>query len=210
MTGTQSRKAIDNELMAQFRKGDEDAFTQLVNQHRDALVNYSYRITGDYERAVEITQEAFLRVFIHADRYKPEYAFSTWLYKIATNLSRNHLRRTRIIRFLPIYDTTSQKLVVEPVTETEENPDLVAEREERVRVLRSALRRLPVRYRVPITLREIEEKSYSEIADILGWKAGTVKSRINRGKKILKKEVSRLIRPEVFVGYEEHEPDDEL
>ena len=174
-----STDASDGELMGLVREGDEQAFEVLVNRHKHALVNYLTKLTRCRDRAEEYAQETFVRLFETADRYRDRGLLSAYLYRIATNLLRSEERRKSRWRVLrPKYSQG-----IETVGPT---PQRDLESSEAVDQVTHAIAELPLRYRAPLVLREIEGLAYSEIATVIGCREGTVKSRINRAKKKLR------------------------
>ncbi|MGH9456494.1 MAG: RNA polymerase sigma factor [Thermoanaerobaculia bacterium] len=168
----------DADLMARLRSGDHDAFTAIVDRHKHPLVNYLTHLRGDRDRAEELAQEAFVRLFQHADRYDDRADVAPYLYRIATNLVRSEFRRLRRWRAIvprldraPTAPESASRRVVE---------------DEICREVRRALRSLPFRYRAPLVLREIEGWNYQRIAEALGCREGTIKSRIARGREQLR------------------------
>jgi RNA polymerase sigma-70 factor (ECF subfamily) len=150
-----------------------------VDRHKDALVNYLLRLTRSRERAEEHAQEAFLRLYESASRYKEQGHLVAYLYRIATNLVRSEERRERRWQFLSsAFFSNGHRPLPTPQTQL-----LQQEVKEKVY---SALQELPATYRAPLVLRDIEGWSYQDIAKILGCREGTVKSRINRGRSQLR------------------------
>ncbi len=183
--------STDHGLLAATCAGDEAAFAELVRRYRNQIINYVYRMTNDYELAVDLTQETFLRVYRAADRYHSSYAFSTYIYRIATNLAISELRsrkRRRLVSLTGFFQererggepTELDPADVRPLQDT----TLVAD--ERCAAVTRAIASLPEKYRAPIVLRDIEERSYEEIAGILELSEGTVKSRISRARAFLR------------------------
>ena len=168
----------DAELMARVREGDRDAFTDLVDRHKDAVVSYLTRLTGNRDRAEDLGQETFLRLFRSAREYTEQGYLRAYLYRIATNLVRSEERRERRQRLLT------------PFLPREEHAEPVAPagllRRELHREVTAAVAKLPLRYRVPLVLHEIEGWSYLDIAQEIGCREGTVKSRVHRGRQQLK------------------------
>ena len=173
----------DATLMSRVRSGDRDAFGQLVDRHKDALVNYLTGLTRSRDRAEELAQESFLRLYQSLARYREQGQFVPFLFRIATNLLRSEERRARRFRILSMkFFSNGHDPRPTPQAEL-----LQAEAGERVA---EALAELPLKYRSPITLREIEGWSYREIASALRCQEGTVKSRINRGRERLRRLLS--------------------
>ncbi len=181
----------DHRLLEATRTGDEVAFAELVRRYRNQITNYVYRMTNDYELAVDLAQETFMRVYAAAERYQTSYAFSTYIYRIATNLAISELRRRKRRRLVSLSSFFAER--ESPTDSCElEMPDLgplqdatFVEDERRAAVAR-AIATLPEKYRAPLVLRDVEERSYEEIALILRMNEGTVKSRINRARSFLR------------------------
>lgn len=172
----------DGELMRRTVAGDRDAFARLVDRHKDALVSYLARLTGCRDRAQDLAQETFLRLYQRADRYEDRGAFKAFVYRIATNLVRSEARRERRFRLLRPF-----------LKEKDGQPPEAAHRvlrDEAHRKLAEAVTRLPLGYRVPLVLHEIEGWPYHEIAEQLDCRVGTVKSRIHRARRRLKDELA--------------------
>lgn len=171
--------ATDAELMARVRSGDQDAFAGLIDRHKNMLVNYLTRLTGYRDRAEEYAQEAFLRLYQSASRYREQGQLLPYLYRIATNLVRSDERKKRRWQILSsVFSSNGHH--GEP---TPQSQLLAAEAREQVHI---ALSNLPAHYRAPLILREIEEWTYQDIAKAVGCREGTVKSRINRGRNQLR------------------------
>ena len=171
----------DAELMARVRQGDREAFTDLVDRHKDAVVGYLTRLTGHRDRAEDLAQETFLRLFRSAGDYTEQGYLRAFLFRIATNLVRTEERRERRLRLLM------------PFLAREEHAEAAAAsgllRREMRREVAAAVARLPLRYRVPLVLHEIEGWSYVDIAHEMGCREGTVKSRVHRGRQQLKQKL---------------------
>lgn len=171
----------DAELMSLVRSGDREAFACLVDRHKDAVVRYLARLTGSRDRAEDLAQETFLRLFRSADGYAEQGFLRAYLYRIATNLVRSEERRENrwrlLLPFVPLRGHD------EPAA-----PSGLLRRELH-REVSSALAALPMRFRVPLVLHEIEGWAYADIARELGCREGTVKSRIHRGRQQLKQKL---------------------
>jgi RNA polymerase sigma-70 factor, ECF subfamily len=188
----------DHSLLASAREGDGDAFAELVRRYRGQITNYVYRVVGDYETAVDLAQETFLRVFRAAERYQSSYAFSTYIYRIATNLAISELRkrkRQRLVSLTGFFgprepggdDCELDPADLRPLADTTLVDD------ERRRAITRAIATLPEKYRVPLVLRDVEERSYEEIARILDMSEGTVKSRISRARAFLRDKLRQYL-----------------
>jgi RNA polymerase sigma-70 factor (ECF subfamily) len=191
------KKLSDHQLIEKTKNGDDDAFAEIVRRYQNPLTNYIYRMLNDYEEAVDLAQESFVRVYFAIDRYHSEYAFSTYIYRIATNLAISEIRKRKRRKLLSLtglfqYDGDEEK----EFQPTDSNPlpedNLISI--EKQNVIEKAIVALPEKYRIPIVLREIEEKTYEEIADILELGLGTTKSRISRGRGLLRKKMRKYFQ----------------
>jgi len=181
----------DHSLLEAARAGDEAAFAELVRRYRGQITNYVYRLVSDYDTAVDLAQETFLRVFRAAERYQSSYAFSTYIYRIATNLAISELRKRKRHRLVSLTGFFQSREQGEPDAEFDPADcrplaDVALVEGERRQAVARAIATLPEKYRVPLVLRDIEERSYEEIARILEMSEGTVKSRISRARSFLR------------------------
>ncbi|MEM8962812.1 MAG: sigma-70 family RNA polymerase sigma factor [Acidobacteriota bacterium] len=176
----------DIELIESSRHGDADAFAQLVDRYKDRLVNYLTRLVGDPERAEDLAQETFVRLWRQLEHYRDEGVLAAYLYRIATNLVRSEARRQRRWRqMLPQINFSS-----DVTSSSESGPQSMTLASEAQRQVRRALARLNLELRAPLVLREIEGLTYPEIAALLELPEGTVKSRIHRGRKRLERHLA--------------------
>lgn len=183
----------DHSLVDATRSGDEAAFAELVNRYRNQIVNYVYRLTNDYEGAVDLAQETFVRVYMARERYHDRYAFSTYIYRIATNLAISELRKRKRRRLVSLTGFWASETDAEP---REFDPpagdvlqDVALVEAERHAAVARAIATLPERYRAPLVLRDVEGQSYDEIARILDTSVGTIKSRISRARGLLREKL---------------------
>jgi RNA polymerase sigma-70 factor (ECF subfamily) len=172
----------DAGLMVRVREGDRDAFADLVDRHKDAVVNYLTRLTGNRDRAEDLAQETFLRLFRSAGAYTEQGLLRAYLFRIATNLVRSEERREKRLRLLMPFLRGGRH--------SEPSAPSGLLRRELHREVSSAVAQLPLRYRVPLVLHEIEGWAYADIARELGCREGTVKSRIHRGRQQLKERLA--------------------
>jgi len=182
----------DHQLIEATKLGDEDAFAEIVARYRKPITNYIYRFLNDYEEAVDLAQETFVRVYFAIERYHTDYAFSTYVYRIATNLAISEIRRRKRRKLISLtglfqYDEEPAQDFEPPDAKSPADEDLI-ENEQRQTIAR-AIAALPEKYRAPIVLRDVEGKSYDEVAAILQLGLGTTKSRINRGRKMLREKL---------------------
>jgi RNA polymerase sigma-70 factor (ECF subfamily) len=188
----------DHSLLESARVGDQEAFAELVRRYRNQITNYVYRLTNDYDSAVDLAQETFLRVFRAADRYQATYAFSTYIYRIATNLAISELRKRKrqklvsLTGFFQSRDQFEEATELDPVDLAPLADVAMVDGERRAAVAR-AIATLPEKYRVPLVLRDVEERSYEEIARILEMSEGTVKSRISRARAFLRDKLQQYL-----------------
>lgn len=187
----------DHALLEATRTGDEAAFQEIVRRYRNPITNFVYRMLNDYDRAVDLAQETFVRVYMSVERYQANYSFSTYIYRIASNLAITDLRQRKRRRLVPIPSFFSEKDGEEMEIELPDERQVMADeamiKDERRQAVSRAIASLPEKYRVAIVLRDIEEKSYDEISQVLGLSDGTVKSRINRARNLLKEKLKEYL-----------------
>jgi len=190
-------KMDDHSLLAATLTGDEAAFQELVRRYQNQITNYVYRMLDDYDRAVDLAQETFVRVYKSADRYQATFSFSTYIYRIAHNLAISELRQRKRRRLVSLPSFFSDKDNEEIEVEIEDKRQVMADdamiSAERSAAVSRAIASLPEKYRAALVLCEIEEKSYEEIAEVLDLPVGTVKSRINRARNLLKDKLREYI-----------------
>jgi RNA polymerase sigma-70 factor (ECF subfamily) len=182
----------DNELIDAVKNGDEEAFFEIVNRYQNPIVNYLYRILKDYEEAVDLAQETFVRIYFAIDRYHNEYSFSTYIYRIATNLAISELRkrkRRKLFSLTGLFqqgEDENKDFDIEDSAPLAESEILQKEINEKIA---AAISSLPEKYRLPIILCDVEGKSYEEVAKILNLGLGTTKSRISRARGLLREKL---------------------
>lgn len=183
-------KMDDHALLEATRTGDEAAFRELVRRYQNQITNYVYRMLNDYDMAVDLAQETFVRVYRSADRYQATYSFSTYIYRIAHNLAISELRKRKRHRLIPLPTFFSDKDSEEVEVELPDQKQVLAEDamidDERRKAVTKAIASLPEKYKAALILCDLEERSYEEISEVLGLPTGTVKSRINRARNLLK------------------------
>ncbi len=190
-------KMDDHSLLAATLTGDETAFKELVRRYQNQITNYVYRMLDDYDRAVDLAQETFVRVYTSAERYQATYSFSTYIYRIAHNLAISELRQRKRRRLVPLPTFFSDKDSEEIEVEIEDQKQVMADdamiADERKQAVTRAIASLPEKYRAALVLCDIEEKSYEEISEVLDLPVGTVKSRINRARNLLKEKLREYL-----------------
>ena len=177
--------------MLEVQRGSNISFDILVDRYKLRLVNYLFRLLANRDDAEEVAQEAFVKAFIHAEKYKTIAKFSTWLYTIATNLVRNRIRsRKRAPQFLRLWDWgrdgSSESKPIDLIDPGKEPDEEINDRELNS-IINDAIQEIPPKYRTSFVLREINQLSYEEIAAVTGLKLGTVRSRINRARNCFRK-----------------------
>jgi RNA polymerase sigma-70 factor (ECF subfamily) len=180
--------------------GSEAAFATLVDRYKNRLQNIVYRYIRDFQRSEDLAQEAFVRVYLHRERYRKTGKFSTWIFTIAVNLAKNEIRRKVRLRDVLSLDHVAEMLGgSDPGIKDESQPaaDRQAERGQTSEVVAVAIAKLPVVYREALVLRDIEGLAYEEIAEILGIPGGTVRSRINRARIMLKDKLKGFAKTEL-------------
>jgi RNA polymerase sigma-70 factor (ECF subfamily) len=181
----QLRALDDSAVVGEFLAGEERAFQELVDRYQTRLLNFIYRTIGDREKAEDLVQEVFIRVYRHLHRFDTSKKFSTWIYTIASNLAKNELRnrsRNPLVLFQTIkknWEDEDRPLQFEDATS---RPDDLYRKRHLRELVDAATARLPEHHRQVFVLRELEGKSYEEIAEITDCNLGTVKSRLNRAR----------------------------
>jgi RNA polymerase sigma-70 factor (ECF subfamily) len=184
-------RRADLKLIRRCKRGEEAAFQEVLDRYRTPIYNLCWRMTRNDEDARDLAQEVFIKVFRLLDRYDEQYAFSSWLFRIATNHCIDHLRRQRL-RFMSVErdgageDDEAEMQIPSPGPE----PDVVMERRQALEKLEEVIAELPPHYRVITLLRHDQQLSYEEIAETLQLPLGTVKARIHRARNMIQQMLS--------------------
>ena len=192
------RALTDSEVVAAYLAGERRAFDELVERYQRRLLNFVYRTIGDRERAEDLVQEVFIRVHRHLHRFDQTKKFSTWIYTIASNLAKNELRnrsRNPLVLFQTIkknWDADHRPLQFE---DTQSKPDDLFRKRHLKDLVNWSVAQLPEHHRMVFVLRELEGKTYEEIAEITDCNLGTVKSRLNRARA----RFAQVIEPHIDV-----------
>ena len=179
------RELTDSEVVAAHLAGDALAFEQLVTRYQRRLLNFVFRTIGDRERGEDLIQEVFIRVHRHLERFDQSKKFSTWIYTIASNLAKNELRnrsRNPLVLFQTIkknWEADHRPLQFE---DHRNRPDDLYRKRHLRDLVEWTVNQLPEHHKVVFVLRELEGKTYEQIADITQCNLGTVKSRLNRAR----------------------------
>jgi RNA polymerase sigma-70 factor, ECF subfamily len=175
----------DVELIAKAIAGREDGFEELVRRYQRPITGYVFRMLGDYDSALDVTQEVFIKVYNSLTKYSSEYKFSTWLYRIAHNAAIDHMRRNSVNQQsieTENADGTYQLQLESP----NPSPEVDRERSEWRVEINNVVKCLPAAYRDLIMLRHSQDLSYDEIADVTGLPLGTVKNRLFRAREMMR------------------------
>ena len=185
----------DEDLMDRVARDDEKAFTELVRRFQGRVINLVSRILNDRECADDLAQEVFVRVFVHRRNYRHGSKFSTWLFTIAANLAKNEIRRRVRKRNWFSLDALQEMLKDSAIqfADPAEGRETTLEREQLQAAVGRAIATVPEKYRLALVLRDIEGLPYEEIAQVLGIPGGTVRSRINRARGMLKRKLQPLL-----------------
>jgi RNA polymerase sigma-70 factor (ECF subfamily) len=179
------RESDDSAVVTAFLDGEERAFTELVERYQTRLLNFIYRTIGDRDRAEDLVQEVFIRVHRHLHRFDRSKKFSTWVYTIASNLAKNELRnrsRNPLVLFQTMRGANDDEDRPLQFEDTTARPDDLFRRRHLRELVEETVAKLPEHHRQVFVLRELEGKSYEEIAEITSCNLGTVKSRLNRAR----------------------------
>ncbi|MGA2261194.1 MAG: sigma-70 family RNA polymerase sigma factor [Acidobacteriota bacterium] len=196
----QAVPSTDNNLVRDFIAGNDAAFTHLVTKYKDALTNYLNVMVGNYDVASDLAQETFFRVYKNIGRYSNIYQFSTWLYRIATNLAIDEMRyrkRRGQVFYNNVWDNGSRTGETDmpelQISDVRRGPRDEVLRKEGGRVLCDAIRSLPEKYRIAFIMKEVEELPYETIAKVLKCSTGTIKSRLHRARELLQRKLEHYV-----------------
>jgi RNA polymerase sigma-70 factor (ECF subfamily) len=179
--------ANDSDLVVSAIYGLEGSFEELVRRYQRPISAYVYRMVGNYESALDLTQEIFIKVYNSLRRYRSEFKFSTWIYKIAHNSAVDHLRRTATREQSIITGTESESFEL-PIESNRLTPEQESERKERRIEIESVIRTLPGNYRELVILRHSQDLTYEEIVEVTGLPLGTVKNRLFRAREMMRQQ----------------------
>ncbi len=178
----------DGELVTRAISGREDGFEELVRRYQRPIPAYVYRMVGNYESALDLTQEVFIKIYGSLERYRPEYKFSTWIYKIAHNAAVDHLRRHAVREQALVQETEGGEQRELPLASNRLSPEQEYAGKERRGEIEQVVQLLPPAYRELIVLRHSHDLSYDEIAEVTGLPLGTVKNRLFRARELMRQE----------------------
>lgn len=187
---------LNKTLIRKAIEGDERAYKKLLENYRGAIFNLLYKMVRNREETEDLVQEAFIKAFNALSTFNEEYAFSTWLYKIAVNNCIDHIRKKKLKTYSidkPVPSKDGE--LGREFPDTSMSPDKEILSEEKSNIIENAIEDLPENYKTVIVMRHKEERSYEEIAEILNIPLGTVKARIFRAREMLKKKLKSKLFP---------------
>jgi len=186
MTDTVPEKTMtDEDLMMQVRRGDEHAFRRIVERHQTSVYQLCYQFTGNRADAEDTAQEVFIRLYRSRERYRPSARLSTYLYRIAVNLSLNAVRNRKRRRWMPFLDNKEASMQT-PFQDTQ-NPEVSFEQQELADAVRDAIGRLPEQQRTAVILKRYHGMSYQEISTVMACSVSSVEARLHRARLKLKR-----------------------
>ena len=179
------RTLTDGELIAKAISGREDGFEELVRRYQRPITSYVYRMLGNYDASLDVTQEVFIKVYNSLEKYSSEYKFSTWLYRIAHNAAIDYMRRNSVSQ-QSIESENADGTYQLQLESPQPTPEQERERSEWRTEIDSVVKCLPVVYRELILLRHTQDLSYDEIAEVTNLPLGTVKNRLFRAREMMR------------------------
>ncbi|WEK53765.1 MAG: RNA polymerase sigma factor SigW [Candidatus Cohnella colombiensis] len=189
-----TQKPLETRLARLARKGDQRAFAELVDIYTDKLFHLGYRMTGNRQEAEDVVQETFLRVYKNLDRYDENQKLSTWIYRIATNLCIDRLRKRRAIYSLDAessdYDGLDGYSMLPSDNRTPESELILSETQ---RIVQEGIATLPAKYKSVMILRYLQDMSLQEISDVMDIPVTTVKTRVHRGREFIRKRLEHKL-----------------
>ncbi len=194
-----SKSLDDDSLVRQCQHGDPEAMSCLIAKYQDRIYNSILKICSNRDDAAELTQDTFVKVIESIGSFRGQSSFYTWLFRVAVNLTLNHCRRR--LKFSPMsldathdkQETDTQRLSQVIADSGKNDPVRLAQQKELARVVSDAIGKLQDDYRVILILRDIEQMSYAEIAEVLDIEYGTVKSRLSRARNALRERLEAVL-----------------
>jgi RNA polymerase sigma-70 factor (ECF subfamily) len=183
----------ESRLVERSQQGDEEAFGALVKKYKTKVFNLAYSFTRERETADDLAQEVFIKAYYALEKFQFKSGFGTWLYRIAVNHIKDHLRKHGKERHISLEALGREPSQLENEFQKKER---VQEASDRKKILYRALRSLPEKHQIILTLRDIQGHSYEEIADILKLSPGTVDSRLHRARAMLRKKIAPFLYQE--------------
>ncbi|REK71341.1 RNA polymerase sigma factor SigW [Paenibacillus paeoniae] len=185
---------LENRLARLALKGDQQAFAELVDLYQDKLYHMAYRMLNNRQEAEDVVQDTFLRVYKNLDRFDEALKFSTWIYRIATNLCIDRLRKRKPTYSLDAesqeYDGLDGYSMIPSDNRTPESELILSDTQ---RIIHQAMESLPPKYKTVMMLRYIQDLSLQEVGDILDMPVTTIKTRVHRGREFLRKKLEHRL-----------------
>jgi len=196
----------DVSLMLEFQKGDISSFEKLVQKHKESIINIIYQFIGERDEAEDLAVEVFLRVYRAAKKYQAKAKFTTWLYKITTNLCLNEIRKKAKLQTVSLSKPISageekEEELIEKIADAAPSPQQILEKKERNALIRKAIDSLPAKQRMATILQIYEGLSYKEISRILGCSVKSVERRLYWARTNLKEKLSPYLTRESSGGF---------
>ena len=190
----QQSASEDRALIARVQRGDASAFNDLIIKYEKVVFNFAFRLTQNYDDANDVAQDAFIRAYNAIQNFRGDAAFSTWLFRITTNVFLDERKRKKAHpqQSLDEYTTNEDQREGMQIEDPGPTPEDVVTANERQRILVKAIQALPEYQRTMVVLYHLQQKSYEEIAEIMNLPLGTVKSRLNRARLALKEKLQDL------------------
>lgn len=193
-----AQRADEQAIIQRCKDGDVSAFDELFQRFEKRVFNCALRIAGNYNDASDVAQEAFVRAFNSIQTFRGDANFTTWIYRIVTNVYLDERKKSKSHRQISLdeYIELDESSVSRQIVDDSPKPDEIVEKKERARVIQEAINSLPDYQRIILTLYSFQHRSYEEISEILHLPIGTVKSRLNRARIALGEKLSA--EPELF------------
>ena len=185
---------LETRLARLSLKGDQQAFTELVGLYQDKLFYMAFRMLNNRQESEDVVQETFLRVYRNLDRFDETMKFSTWIYRIATNLCIDRLRKRKVVYSLDADSSEHEGLdgysMIPSDNRTPETELLLTDTQ---RIIHQAIESLPPKYKTVMTLRYLQDMSLQEVSDVLDMPVTTIKTRVHRGREFLRKKLEHKL-----------------
>ena len=180
----------DQEVLSRVQDGDQELFEVIVSRYKNKIVNLIFYMINDYEKALELAQDTFIKVFSKSSSYNRNLPFHSWIYKIGSNIAIDELRRRKRKPLYLLDDDKGYREETNPALNSRfDLPEDQLLQSEMKKKVREAVQTLPQKYRLPLILKDIEGHSYEEVASMVGRPSGTIKSRVNRARLILREKL---------------------
>ncbi|NLM96628.1 MAG: sigma-70 family RNA polymerase sigma factor [Halanaerobiaceae bacterium] len=185
----------DIELVQEFKDGSEQAFAELIERFQHRVYNTTLRMLGNREDALDTAQECFIKVYKNIKKFKGDSSFSTWLFRITTNACRDELRKRK--RRLPVYtdiNSDDENNTIQNISNGSNEPEKITISRDINESIQELVNQLPEDQKLVFILREFQDLSYQEIAEILDISMGSVKSRLSRARRSLRQDLNKIIK----------------